>query len=90
MTEDIDIEFYMTYSVQSWERPIRTSVYNGSSATTNHNVNDLLMIRGALYKVIAPIANGDDFVVDTNIELTDVCRELAVTTNAEMLAALYS
>lgn len=90
MTEDVDIEFYAQSGVQSWERPIRTSVYNSMTATANHSVNDLLLIRGALYRVIATVANGDDFVVGTNIELTDVCSELATATNAEMLTALYS
>ena len=47
-------------------------VENGTTATQNYNVDDLVIINGVLYKVTTPILSGETFVTGTNIIQTNI------------------
>ena len=52
-------------------------VETASESAHDYEVGDYLIYAGVLYKVIASITAGDSFTVDTNIEATDICSNLA-------------
>lgn len=53
------------------------TIESSSTASKAYVVGDFLVSGGQLYKVIADIAIGETFVVDTNIESTSVGSELS-------------
>lgn len=45
-------------------------------ATKDYAIGDYVVFANALYKVIAPIASGSDFIIDTNLKATEVMDEV--------------
>ena len=61
---------------------------NGATASIPYDVNDYIVWRGSFYKVTAPIAAGNQFVVDGNIEATNVGAEVSAL-NKDLATSRY-
>ena len=62
--------------------------YNTDKATADYSVDDWLVWNEVLYKVTAAIAEGDDLVIDTNIEhftVEDFLKDFITTVNQTIL-----
>lgn len=68
---DADPEYGSDYATADSVAPVE----NGSTSTAAYAVDDYIYRNGNLYKVIAAIAIGDSFVVNTNIQLTRISDE---------------
>jgi hypothetical protein len=57
------------------------TVESGSTASQNYVKGEFVCVGGVLYKVKVPITSGATFVVNTNIEETDIGTELVALSN---------